>query len=73
VAELQDATSVLVDLLSWGLEETDETAALREQAVGMVGDTQVALDSLRAVVVRHPELDIKEWDDATAEGYHFGQ
>ena len=37
VAELQDATSVLVDLLSWGLEETDETAALREQAVGSVG------------------------------------
>ncbi|WP_337958945.1 ADP-ribosylglycohydrolase family protein [Halococcus sp. PRR34] len=69
VAELQDDANLLVDMLSWGLEETHETATLRDQAVAMLGEAQLALSTLRSIALRHPEIDAEKWDEAVSDGY----
>ena len=69
VAELQDDANLLVDLLSWGLEETHETATLRDEAVTMLGEAQLALSTLRSIAVRHPEIDAEKWNEAVSDGY----
>lgn len=64
VTKMRNTSCVLVDLLSWGFVETSEIVAMREQAVAMVGDAQLAFDSLQSVIIRHPELSISEWQDS---------
>lgn len=69
VMELQDDANLLVDMLSWGLEETHEAATLRDQAVAMLGEAQLALSTLRAIAVRHPEIDAEKWAEAVSDGH----
>ena len=69
VMELQDDANLLVDMFSWGLEETHETATLRDQAVTMLGQTQLALSTLRSIAIRHPEIDAEKWDEVVSDGH----
>ena len=57
LTELRDDAYLLVDMLSWGIVESLEITALRDQAVTMLGEVQLALSTLRALTIRHPKVD----------------
>jgi ADP-ribosyl-[dinitrogen reductase] hydrolase len=46
-------------------------SSVRVQAVTMLGEAQLALSTLRSIAVRHPEIDVGEWDKAVSEGHLY--
>jgi ADP-ribosyl-[dinitrogen reductase] hydrolase len=68
LTELRDDAYLLIDMLSWGIVESLEITALRDQAVTMLGEVQLALSTLRALTIRHLKVDAEKWNRASAEG-----